>query len=124
MTAVKLVAQLAPWTALDRHRSGAGVTPRVVSVLIFADEALWNIDVNESLRLFNGRFAPEAAISSRSRSDQLIRTWMARAALSPSVACWCVGIEQLSVLELAPELDLDVRRQVRHILLHLGDVGL
>ena len=52
MTAVKLVAHLAPWTALDRHRSGAEVTPRVVSVLIFADEALWNIDVNESLRLF------------------------------------------------------------------------
>ena len=29
----------------------------------------------------------------------MIRTWMARAALSPSVACWCVGIEQLSVLD-------------------------
>jgi hypothetical protein len=29
-----------------------------------AFEALWNIDVNESRRLFNGRFAPEAAVPS------------------------------------------------------------
>jgi hypothetical protein len=48
-------------TPADRHRSGAGVTPRVVSVLIFADEALRNIDVTNRLGFFNGRFAPRAA---------------------------------------------------------------